>query len=568
MKEFPHLLERLRALDGRGYPAYKSVKGAYRAGGFDLLVDYVQGDPFATPSRVRVWLAPPQAGLPPWAHEDGPARTATADFLNREFASQLTAAGRPRGSGKSGALTMLRPGQEVLDRSSVLVGRDGSVEARFRIGLPARGRRILGHQAADLFAKDIPGAVVAGLVGASLDERALRAHVQTVQDARVLREQLGRHGLVSFVADGSVLPRRSGVDDHPLEANRARAFRSPDALRVTLETRHAGAVSGMGVPAGVTLVVGGGYHGKSTLLRAIERGVYDHVPGDGRERVVTVPEAVKVRAEDGRSVAGTDISNFIGRLPDSRTTEQFTTENASGSTSQAAAIAEALEVGATCLLLDEDTSATNFMIRDARMQRLVAADDEPITPFIDRARELFEYHGVSTILIVGGSGDYFDIADTVIAMTAYEPSVVTEEARRIAHEYPTARLPERASWTGIRARVPLPDSLDPSRGRRRVHIKAPSEERVLFGTQEIELSAVEQIVEAAQTRAMAEVIAWARGRAIDGSRTLAEAVGTIMRTIEADGLDAVHAEAVGDLAAFRGFELAAMLSRVRGLQVR
>lgn len=293
------LRRHLHRLDGRGYKAYKAIEGDYRAPGFDLRVDHVQGDPYAQPSRVRALLPPATVGLPPWALSPAPRRRATADFLNRAFHRALTEIASPRGSGKGGELEILRPGQEVLARASTRVRDDGAVEARFRVGLPARGRRILGREAAELLGEQVPAAVRAALLFSALDAAELRRQVETVEDARALREQLVPRGLVAFIGDGAVLPRRSGVDDRPLEPQHAVPFRSPGRLRVTLEAPNAGSITGMGVPVGITLIVGGGYHGKSTLLHAIERGVYDHIPGDGRERVVTVADAVKVRAEDG-----------------------------------------------------------------------------------------------------------------------------------------------------------------------------------------------------------------------------------------------------------------------------
>jgi predicted ABC-class ATPase len=558
----------LAGLDGRGYKAYKQIAGEYDAGTFRLLIDHVQGDPFAEPSRLRVVLPAASAGLPVWALSNDARREACADFLNRSFDAALHDASRPRGSGSSGTLQLLRPGQQVLVRSSMHVLHSGAIEARFRAALPARGRTILGHEAAALLTRDVVEAVNAGLVFASLDADALRRHVETVEDARALRAQLEPNGLVAFVADGARLPRRSGIDDRPLDGDGAVPLVAPPQLRVTLRAPNAGDVTGLGVPHGVTLIVGGGFHGKSTLLRALERGVYDHVPGDGRERVVTDARAVKVRAEDGRSVAGTDISNFIGRIPGAGDTAFFATPNASGSTSQAAAIVEALEVGARALLLDEDTSATNFMIRDARMQALIADEHEPITPFIDRARQLVVEHGVSSILVVGGSGDYFDVADHVIAMQDYAPHVVTEQARRIAREQPTRRSAEGGAWRPFRRRVPLPASIDPSRGRRDVDIKARTEDRVMFGAAEVELSAVEQLVEAAQARAIAAALASTRGRAIDGSRDVRDALRTIMDILAHDGLDAFQPFPAGELAAFRIHELAAFLGRIRGLRTR
>jgi hypothetical protein len=343
-------------------------------------------------------------------------------------------------------------------------------------------------------------------------------------------------------------------------------FKSPASLRVTLPTPNSGDVSGMGIPAGVTLIVGGGFHGKSTLLRALERGVYDHAAGDGRERVVTDADAVKVRAEDGRSVAGTDISNFIGRIPGGGDTRFFETTNASGSTSQAAAIVEALEGGAQVLLLDEDTSATNFMIRDARMQALIADEHEPITPFIDRARQLADDEGVSCILVVGGSGDYFDVADRIIAMRDYSPAEVTTEAKQIAAAQPTQRTRAGGVWATVRERVPQPDSIDPSRGRRDVDIKARTEERVMFGGAEVELSAVEQLVEPAQARAIANAIATVRHRALDGRRPIRAVLDAVDALQDEAGLDAFQPHPAGEFAAFRRYEFSAFLNRIRGFR--
>lgn len=563
-------IEELRALlvrlDGRPYPAYKDIRGAWNADAFTLLIDYVQGDPFAEPSRVRARVPAGTAGLPAYAWTSETARVATADFLLRSLRRALSRRSQDRGSGRSGELRILAPGQEVLPRTALRVHEDGSIEARFRAGLPARGRRILGREAARLLGHEIVDAVLESLRHDTLDADALRLHVRTVEDARALRAQLASRGLVAFIADDAALPRASGVDDRPLRD--FVPFRSPDTLRVTLETPHSGAIAGMGVPRGITLITGGGFHGKSTLLRALERGVYDHVPGDGRERVVCIESAVKVRAEDGRAVAGADISNFIGPLPRGGDTRAFTTSNASGSTSQAAAIVEALEAGARCLLLDEDTSATNFMIRDARMQALVHGTAEPITPFIDRARQLLDEQGVSTILVVGGSGDYFDIADTVIAMKAYRPADVTERARAIAAERPTHRQREGGEWRPLSRRVPLPDSLDTRRGRKPVHIRAFSEERVTFGSEELDLRAVEQLVETAQARAIALAISAERGRSIDGRKDIREALEGVMARIARDGLDAVQEEPAGEIAGFRVFELAAVIGRIRSLRMR
>ena len=568
MSRLSELSARLRALDGRGYKAYRSVEGAYSAEGFTLIIDRAQGDPYADPSRLRARLDTSQAALPDWTISSKHRRVATADYLNRVLYQALRRRSRPRGSGTSGELRILEPGQQVLERASMIVTEDGAIEARFRAGLPARGRRIDGPAADELLTHEVVPAIREALPFPALDSAALRRHVETLEDAAELRAALEPNGLVAFIAEGAVLPRRSGLDDRPLERDRAVPFRPPEALRNTLETPNSGPITGLGIPEGVTLIVGGGFHGKSTLLRAIEHGVYDHIPGDGRERVVARSDLVKVRAEDGRSIAGTDISAYIGNLPGGADTRRMRTSNASGSTSQAAAIAEALEVGAGGLLIDEDTSATNFLIRDARMQRLIETEAEPITPLIDHVRSMAA-NGISTILVVGGSGDYFDVADTVIAMRDYTPTIVTDEARAIAAQFPTARTPEAAAWRPPARRVPLPASLDPARGHKPVAIKAWGEDRLMYGTGEIDLRAVEQIVERAQTRAMAEAIAQARGREIDGVRDLADALRAILDRIDREGIDTIQPETTpyGEYTVFRIHELAALLNRIRSLEV-
>ena len=427
------LAAELSRLDGRPYGFYKDLRGrTYGLGALRLRFEHVQGDPFAAPSRLRVDI--PAPGLPEWACRRPEARRAAADFVHRAVIRELTGARRKTGSGKSGLLDILPVGQHVLERTAVRLCQDGGLRLRLTAGLPAAGRRILGREAAALLTGRLPQALDRVLT--RLDRSQLIRHVQTVEDQLALRQQLSAHGLVAFVAEGSILPRHSGADDRPLDG--AIPLEVPPALACELEAPHAGLLRGLGVRAGVTLIAGGGYHGKSTLLAALAQGVYDHIPGDGRERCVSVPGAVSIRAEDGRAVRGVDLRPFITALPLGRRTDRFDTDDASGSTSQAAAIVEALEVGATALLIDEDTAATNFMIRDARMRRLVPDGKEPITPYLDRVRQLWEEIGVSSILVVGGAGDYLDVADWVIHMDEYRPHDVTARARDIAAALPQA----------------------------------------------------------------------------------------------------------------------------------
>lgn len=560
------LRQKLLELDDRSYNAYKDIRGTYNFPEFTLIVDCVQGDPFAAPSQMRIQVPQSVAGFPSQLYRSRSRARALCDYLTRVFDAACQEVSQKRGTGKSGTMGVCTLGQEVLERTAVLVS-DRQIEVRFWLGLPARGRRILGRQASRMLCEDVPQTVDRALKFVHLDGAAIQTHVETVEDADGLRQQLENRGLVAFVADGSILPRRSGVDDRPLTFD-AVPFQSPPSLRVEFDCPHRGKISGMGIPAGITLIVGGGYHGKSTLLRAIELGVYDRIPGDGREWVVTHPAAVKIRAQDGRSVAGVDISPFINHLPQGRSTRAFSTDNASGSTSQAANIMEALEVGAKVLLVDEDTSATNFMIRDRRMQQLIAKDKEPITPLIDRVRQLWVEFGVSTVLVMGGSGDYFDVADTVIGLEEFYPKDLTHQAGAIAQQYPTGRTPEGDTPFGaLCQRIPLPNSIDPSRGSRAVKWKASDVDEIAFGTAHIDLSAVEQVADVAQLRAIAEAMVYAKQNYLDGRRSISDIINGVMGEIEERGLDAISSFPRGDLAAFRRFELAAAIDRLRTLRV-
>lgn len=564
-------LERtLHRIDNRGYPAYKDIRGQYIASDFTLFIDHVQGDPYAAPSRLRVRVPLSVAKFPPATRRSTSRLVALRDYLARAFSqASYQLSNRGRGSGKSGLIAMDRPGQEILARSAIIV-TDEYVEARFVAGLPARGRRILGRQAAAMLGQDVPQIVDAALSYANHNPKQLMTHLEAAEDADHLRARLPDLGLVAFVADGSILPRQSGIDERPLTGSQVVAFETPDSLRVSVELPHAGRVTGLGIPTGVTLIVGGGYHGKSTLLSALERGVYNHIPGDGRELVITEPSAVKIRAEDGRRIEGVDIRPFINNLPHQSEAALFRTDNASGSTSQAANIMEALAVGAKLLLLDEDTCATNLMIRDARMQALVEKAGEPITPFIDRVQQLARGPQVSSILVLGGSGDYFEVADTVIRLDTYRPRHVTEQAKAIAQQHPTGRQVEvSAAWPNhLTPRIPLADSLDPRKGKRAVNIKGRALRAVLFGTEEIDMTGVAQLVDEGQLRAIGQALNLARQHFMTGQRTVAEVVQAVMDLLTEQGLDALDSRHTGDYVMFRAYELAAALNRLRTLRVK
>ncbi|RUM88757.1 MAG: ATPase [Thermodesulfatator sp.] len=555
-------MERLRKIlwriDGRGYGAYRELSGRYRFPGFELLVDRVQADPFAPPSRVRVQVPPEVARFPASAYANPSRRVGLENYLADRLSRLARRFSERRGSGKSGLIQVHGPGQEILPRSAVTVGSQGEITARLFVGLPAAGRRVLAREAWELLGEALPQMVKEALLFARVDQEELWRFVEVNEDADFLRAKLSELGLVAFVAQGAVLPRASGVDPRP--AKEAVPFEPPPELTLEVELPHRGRVRGMGIPKGVTLIVGGGFHGKSTLLRALELGVYNHRPGDGRELVVSCYETVKIRAEDGRAVTGVDISPFITNLPFGKDTREFETPCASGSTSQAANIMEALEVGARVLLLDEDTSATNFMIRDARMQALVSKDKEPITPFLDRVRELYERLGVSTVLVMGGSGDYLEVADTVIAMDHYRPQEVTARAREVVKAYPSRRQPEAPEpLQGIPRRRVLSDGLQSP-----LKLKVHGVDGLSLGRESIDLSAVEQLVSADQVRTLGLILLALRDR---WPCSLAEAVLEAERRLLSQGFGWLGEEK-GDLAFVRRFEVAAALNRLRTLKAR
>ena len=580
MRTVDELRNVLARIDGRGYKAYKDLQGAYAFPRFTLFIDHVQGDPFASPSKIRVRVPDTVTRFPTDLFSSHVRRVALQDFLIREVHHAIRQVCRGnRGIGKSGLVSIDVGGQEVLERTAMVVTPQW-VEARVSLGLPAQGRTILGRQAEVMFCQEVPEIAERAMNWRSGDQERARAFVDCIDNQESIRCQLEALGLTAFIADGSILPRSSGASDRPLSRERAQPFQAPDSLRVSIPVPHpvsqdgrsTNSLTGLGIPKGVTLIVGGGYHGKSTVLRALERGVYPHVPEDGREYVVTTERAVKIRAEDGRFIERVDISGFINNLPYGQETARFSTDNASGSTSQAAAILEAVEVGATALLLDEDTSATNFMVRDARMQALVHKAHEPITPFVDRVRELYERHGVSTVLVMGGCGDYFDVADTVVAMQAYQSLDVTKEAQRIAREFRTQRAIETTSpLSKVRSRIPLWESLDPSRGKREVKIEAKSVDAIAFGHEVIDLSGVEQLVDASQTRAIGFALHLASRRLMQGGmQAVVQGLVELFDDAGLDGLDPYHQgeRHPGNFARPRAFEIAAALNRLRTLRIR
>ena len=572
MKTKDDLRKLLLSIDHRGYPAYKDTRGKWSYGNYILSIDHVQGDPFASPSNVSVIVPGRVARFPREYTAPGHRLITLQDMLLRLFDREIRGRERRRdGSGKSGLIDVSRPGQEVLERTACRVDPDsGDVTVRFEIGFPANGRSINARPLIQILEEFLPAAVSSSLLYQNIDHRKLLDAINLSDDQAYIRGVLNQNGLCAFVGDGSVLPRVSGVSSLPMKD--AVPFVSPEALAVSLTLPHAGTMRGMGVRKGVTLIVGGGYHGKSTLLSALEKGVYDHIRGDGREYVITDESAVKVRAEDGRSITNVDISLFIRDLPNGKDTAGFSTEDASGSTSQAANVIESVQAGAKLLLIDEDTSATNFMVRDELMARVVSGDKEPITPFISRIRDLYEEAGVSTILVAGSSGAFFHVADTVIQMDRYIPVEITERAKAAASGPDFA--PVSASAGVYRAsgfRLPSAPRI-PSKNKAllregRIKTKVLSNNSFLLAHDELDLRGLEQLVDREQAAALALVLKYMELHLIDGQTPFDEVVDRMLALIDSRGLEELFDGSVVrcGLAGVRKAEIAGMLNRYRKL---
>ncbi|MCD7841903.1 MAG: ABC-ATPase domain-containing protein, partial [Lachnospiraceae bacterium] len=617
---------------------YKVLEGEYDFGAYRLAIDHVQGDPFATPSRVRI-IYHNRGNIAPQYFENRHRRIAAEDYLLRRLHRNLRAestsrpafrqdteafsarsgrqGGRPesgqnyrgnrenredrgrrdeqardyngnsgraghgsgsapspgsaagcpahadalragRGSGKSGLVTACRAGQEILERTAMCISAN-EIEARIEVGFPAFGRTIAAGELEKILFDFLPEAAEKTFHFNPQMKRELDAVVELADDQQYIRDALDGLGLVAFVADGSILPRESGVSQRPMK--NSVKFESPESLAVTLELPHRGSVRGMGIKKGVTVIAGGGFHGKSTLLKALERGVYNHIAGDGRELVITDQSAFKLRAEEGRCIHETDISMFINNLPTRADTARFSTENASGSTSQAANTVEALAAESHLLLIDEDTSATNFMVRDERMAQLVSDEKEPIRPFVRSIRSLYEDLGVSTILVVGSSGDYLAVADTVLQMDCYVAKDVTVRAKEICGqqknaEYQVSIAANSASWLK-----------KPVRAKQIEKARTHGWDTLSLDKTEIDLRYLEQIVDESQTAALAYLMQYILDRMADGKKTAAALAEEAAQKIEKEGILSVTPKnyGAGAAAAVRRQEILACLARYRML---
>ncbi len=583
MKSSEELRTLLRSIDHKSYPAYKSLAGEWKYPAFCLCIDHVQGDPFASPSSLHIELPLSCTRLPAAFYEKDCMRIALQDFLTRKLSGQFEQYNfKAKGSGKSGLLSISRCGQKVLERSACQITGDQLI-LRFHIGFPAFGRNINAGELEKILFDFLPRCVENSLFYQRLDPAEVEQAVFLAEDQHTIREYLQQKGWVAFIANGSVLPRKSGVSQLPMKDSVP--FHSPASMKQTISLPHHGDITGMAVPKGVTLIVGGGYHGKSTLLSAIQDGVYDHIAGDGREFVITDASAMKLRAEDGRSIRNVDISLFINDLPNHKDTACFSTEDASGSTSQAAGVVESMEAGSRLFLMDEDTSATNFMVRDAFMQQVIRRDKEPITPFIERVRALYEAADISTVMVAGSSGAFFYIADHILLMDCYQAVDITERVKALCAEQPASYteipdfflpdfqrvLPEyrrkqsnRSEGRGGRS---TGRGAEPGGRPRHEHMKirASGVEEISLDKEVVNVRYIEQLADSEQTTALAYLLRYCLEQAMDGKRTVQEVAEHVMEVLRRDGWKPFTSSYIPcGLAVPRTQELYACLNRFRG----
>lgn len=562
MKNLSDLKRELEKIDGRGYKTYKTLEGQYSFEDYILSIDHVQGDPFASPSRIRV-IVNSNNNFPKNLFDEKYKKITICDFLTRLFSKNIYKYGeKVFGSGKSGLIEISKCSQQVIERTSIIINNE-KIEARFYVGFPARGRSVLSKELEKILFNIIPNIVKNTLIYNNINIKALNDKLKLLEDQEFIRKQLKDKKLIAFIANNSILPRESGISQKPLKDGKK--FISPKELEVEFNTPNRGLIKGMGIPEGITLIVGGGYHGKSTLLKALELGVYNHIEGDGREFVITDNTALKVRAEDGRAITKTDISLFINNLPNGKDTKKFYTENASGSTSQAANIIEGIESGTKLFLIDEDTSATNFMIRDSVMQQLVSKDKEPITPFIDVARSLYKQKGISTILVAGSSGDFFDIADLVIQMDNYEPYEVTKKAKALSRGI--TNVNENLKVDIDFNRVILKGTIESS--PKGVKVKTLGKDGISINKENIDLRAVEQIVDNEQLNTIGAIMKYAENKLMGKNLTLAQIADNITEELKNNliGIENIKG-GYGSFAIVRKQEIMCVYNRYRKIKIR
>ncbi|CAA9889598.1 ABC transporter, ATPase [Candidatus Methylobacter favarea] len=563
------------------FHAIQTLYGTYHFPGFEFRFIKIQGSPGANPASVAsVKISIQESKIPEKFLQSAACKLAAADFLIRRFRLGIEKFARQnRGKEGSGSFNTIALSQKMLQRDSVLIDEE-FIYLRFIISLPAKGKGggvFDAAQAWIMFSQELVAIVEFSFFYQRYDAYAqtLLSRFIDVQNKRAsISLYLRQHGLVAFIANGSRLPRTSGIDDSPLTDGAVKAFQSPDSLQIQIPLPEGGSITGMGIKEAVTCITGGGYHGKSTLMQAILAGVYAHIPGDGREFVVSREDAFFIRSEEGRSIRGVDISPFISDLPNGLKTRHFSTDNASGSTSQAAAIVEAVESGCRLLMFDEDSCATNFLVRDELIGKILDSSLEPIKPLYSTLRSLWEQYRISMIFVVGGIGSFLQKADTCLLMENYHCHDITAKVRKklgpIAAEtafhadFSTARRLARDNFNPAYENKRLRKVMD-----KRIKNLRQASRRLEYGMDIINLDAPAQIAEAPQLLAIGYCLFSLRNKMLESDKpeTIRFWIDRLYDEIEKHGLAILYPDYPGTLSMPRKYELAAAINRIRSLKI-
>ncbi|MDF7807841.1 ABC-ATPase domain-containing protein [Pontiellaceae bacterium B12219] len=570
-KEFYNLLAEL---DGQPFSGYQKLIGDFDFSRYVIkcaAINLEDEDAAHPVFSIRV----PQtiSEIPEYLFDTPVRRTAMEDLLLRRISDCISRIANYDQNGIARRhIQVSSPNQKILPRNALLLTKE-YIEVRIEITLPFQtiivdGEPLVsidGEMAQQIFFEDLPEIVSNSLLYCNIDIAEADEHVNNMEDADRLRQYLGASGQVAFVAEGALVTRLTGSDLPDYE--RMSPVEAADELLDEVEVPHSGAVRGFGIPNGLTLILGESNSGRVDLMDAIAQGIYNHVPGDGREHVVTVADAVSIRAEVGRSIQQVDISAFASELLDGGNAASYSTKSAGSFTSQAASTVEALEAGARVLLYDEHSSSSTFLSSDTRVASLLGKSSR--NTLAARARQMVDELGIS--MVVAGSSlvaEFIPIADKILKIENFCISDITEEAKALNIVAPapvndTVNLSTMLS----RSRWVMPSSIDPSIGREDLVIETDEVDFLQFGRSLVDLDAVRQIADADQARAIGFVLYYAKLRYMDEGYPMREILDLVDRDLSNEGLNALVRDIRGDLARPRRYEVAAAINRLPAFRV-
>ncbi len=563
-KEFYNML---MDIEGKPVSEYGRLAGDFDFSRYVLKVSHVPVEDVTQPALFLVRVPQVVAGFPPHLFNTPVRRTGLEDYLTRRIGEQIDALTQYDDKGLSRRhLLVALPGQKILPRTSLFVTEE-YLEARICVMLPQHDGRIDGERMKDIFFNELASVVNSALIYCNINEAEINEFVDIMEDADQIRQILPTRGLVSFIGEGSILARL-GNTDYP-DYEEVRPLTVAEELLVEIDVPNVGTIKGLGVPGGLTLILGDAYSGRIQLMSAIAAGIYNHIPGDGREMTITVPDAVHIASEPGRSIQKVDISPFIRELVADGATEEYSVAEADPCSAQAAATVEALEIGARALLFDESNSSPAFLTRDSRLASLMPDAERRVSPLSTRVRQIVDDLGVS-VVIAGSSSvaEFIPVADTILRIDGYKVYDVTQEAKAMdlsqfqldSDDVSLSALAEKNRWV-------VPSSIDASRGPHDQIIRAESIDLLQFGRSLVNLQDITQLADKYQTATIGLVLYCAKLRYLDEPRPIREVMDLVDRDLGTEGLESLSRDLRGDLARPRRYEIAAALNRLDTLRI-